>query len=129
MRNPYAVYRQEQVQGASRPELVLMLFNEARRRVRAAAAALRDGRREAARGDLRRAGEIVAALHEALDERTGELAARLAQLYAYVESELLQASLHDDPGRLEGPLAVLDTLADAWRGAMERTAAAAPSAG
>lgn len=128
MTDPFAVYRRERVLGASQPELVLMLFNEARRSLRAAAAALREGRLGDARPALDRAGDIVASLHAALDpQRGGELSRRLAALYEYVATELLAAERLRDADRLTVPLQVLDGLAEAWAAAMAQVGA--PAAG
>lgn len=95
-----------------------MLFNEARRRVRAAQAALAQSRPADARPHLLRAGDVLAALRGALNPEAGALAERLAALYLFAEEQLVVAEEREDPGPLEPVLRVLDTLADAWRAAV-----------
>lgn len=116
--NPYARYRHEQVTSASGPELVLLLLNELRRRVRLASAALQAGDRPGARPHFDRSHRILFALGSALDPAAGELAGHLAALYAEVQHQLFAAEEAGDAARCDGAAAALDNLADAWRTAM-----------
>lgn len=120
--DPYRVYRHEHVLGASPAELVLLLLQEVRRRVRHAAAALAGEGVDAARPHLIRANEIVYHLWASLNREAGPLADRLAQLYAYVQEQLYAAEDQGDPAPLGDAQRVLDALADAWQGAVAAAA-------
>ncbi len=71
-------YRRGAVLAASREQLVVMLYDGARRFLRQSAIAMRAGEIERAHNTLRRAELIVGNLDSALDFEQGELADRLA---------------------------------------------------
>jgi flagellar secretion chaperone FliS len=110
-------YLESRVTGAEPVELVRLLYQ-------AATGAVRDARHHLAAGDIAarsraisKAYAIVAELAGSLDrQRGGALAARLAQLYDYMERRLLEANIQQRDGPLAEVLGLLATLGDAWDG-------------
>jgi flagellar secretion chaperone FliS len=86
--------------------------------------AVRDARHHLAAGQIaersqaiNRACEILMELNSALDhKRGGEISQRLAQLYAYMQTRLLQANMEQSEAPLAEVLGLLGTLAEAWEG-------------
>jgi flagellar protein FliS len=111
--SPHA-YRRTAVMAATRGELVVMLYDGARRFLRQAAAAMGDGDIERSHNTLRRAELIVAHLDGTLDHDQGELADRLHSIYTYCLKRLLAARLDRDPGKLDEVCELLGELRDAW---------------
>ena len=61
---------------------------------------------------LRVIGELSASLNM---EEGGGVAKDLQRLYEYVQYELTQANLKNEPDRLEGPIRCLSVLREAWQ--------------
>ncbi len=61
---------------------------------------------------LRVVGELSASLN---CEEGGAVAKNLQRLYEYIQFELTQANLHNEPGRLEGPIRCMSVIREAWQ--------------
>lgn len=100
--------------------LVCMLYQEGTRSVR-------EARRFLAAGDIAgrcraisHAHEVLTALAGSLDhQRGGDLSRRLAQLYDYMQRQLLEANFHQSDAPLADVLGLLSTLSEAWEGISE----------
>jgi flagellar protein FliS len=114
-------YRQSAVLTASPEQLVVMLYDGARRFLSQAAAAMREGDLQIAHLKLRRAEDIIAHLRDTLDMDQGEIAARLQAIYLFCGRHLNEARIKRDPERIEQVSKLLGELREAW----SATAAAA----
>jgi len=61
---------------------------------------------------LRVVGELSASLNM---EEGGVVAKDLQRLYEYIQFELTQANLKNEPGRLEAPIRCMGVLREAWQ--------------
>ena len=61
---------------------------------------------------LRVVGELSASLNM---EEGGTIARDLQRLYEYVQYELTQANLKNEPGRLESPIRCMSEIRQAWK--------------
>lgn len=61
---------------------------------------------------LRVIGELSASLN--MDEG-GVVAKDLQRLYEYIQFEITQANLKNEPGRLEGPIRCMTVIREAWQ--------------
>jgi len=61
---------------------------------------------------LRVVGELSASLNM---EEGGVIGKDLRRLYEYIQFELTQANLKNEPGRLEGPIRCMSEIREAWR--------------
>lgn len=115
---PLKTYRETQIRTASQGSLIVMLYDEALRRIRQAVglmekAAARDI--EAIGGHLTKAQDIVTELMVSLDfERGGEIARSLFSIYMFANRELMQANMKKDPSALERIHSLLADLRGAW---------------
>jgi flagellar protein FliS len=107
-------YRQGAVQVASRGQLVVMLYDGARRFLRAAATAMRAGEIERAHNTLRRAELIIGHLDATLDHEQGDLAARLDSIYMFCLRHLASARFDQDASKLDAVSDLLGELREAW---------------
>lgn len=107
-------YRREAVLGASRGQLVVMLYDGARRFLRQAAAAMRAREVERSHITLRRAELIVAHLDGTLDFEQGEVAEHLHALYVFCLRHLNEGRMGLDPSKLDEVCELLGELRDAW---------------
>lgn len=115
MYNAVAEYRKTQVLNASGVEVIVLLYDAAVQSMQLAQDGIRRKDYTSKARFLGRALNIVNELANVLDiERGGEIARSLRRLYDYIQHELSQANLTDDPNRLDGPIRCMRTLREAW---------------
>ncbi|MGA9316372.1 MAG: flagellar export chaperone FliS [Solirubrobacteraceae bacterium] len=117
-------YRQGAVLAATPGELVVMLYDGARRFLRQANVAMREGQVERAHNTLRRAELIIAHLDGILDFQQGEVADRLHAIYQFCLAHLNAARNNQDPAKLEEVSELLGELREAWAQVAEEIARA-----
>lgn len=113
--NGHDAYLESRVLAANPVELVHMLYQ-------GCVQAVRDARFHLQKGDIaqrsraiNKAYGILTELSGALDHgRGGDLSTRLAQLYDYMQSRLLDANMQQSDGPLTEVLGLLATLGEAW---------------
>ncbi len=113
MASPQA-YRQSAVLTAAPGELVVMLYDGARRFLRQATVAMRDGQIERAHNTLRRGEMIIAHLDATLDFDQGQVSQRLHEIYGFCLKHLNSGRMHQDPAKLEEVSELLGELREAW---------------
>ena len=113
MASPQA-YRQSAVLSASPGELVVMLYDAARRFLRQASVAMGEGQIERAHNSLRRAELIIAHLDGTLDHDQGQLPERLHSIYQFCLAHLNRGRMGQDVRMLEEVSNLLGELREAW---------------
>lgn len=107
-------YRRGAVMAATPEELVVMLYDGARRFLRQTAVAMRAREIERAHNTLRRAELIIGHLDATLDHDQGEVAERLHAMYAFYLEHLNRARMEQDAAKIEQVSAMLGELREAW---------------
>jgi flagellar secretion chaperone FliS len=107
-------YRQGAVLAATPGQLVVMLYDGARRFLRQASIAMRAGEVERAHNTLRRSELIIAHLDGTLDFDQGQLPERLHSIYQFCLAHLNSARLNQDAAKLEEVSDLLGELREAW---------------
>ncbi len=127
MANIHDRYLEEEVLGADPVRLIELLYRGAIDALRAARKHLEEGRiRERAR-EINRAWGILQELTQSLDHtQGGEISGKLAALYAYMQTRLLEANAKQSGAPIEEVEALLSTLSEAWQAARQSVAPAAP---
>lgn len=115
-------YRRAEILAATPGQLVVILFDGARRFLRQAAIAMEAGEIERAHITLRYAEMIIAHLDGTLDREQGAIANRLHDVYTFYLRHLNSARMKQDPAMLQE---VSDLLAE-LRDAFARAAAEVP---
>lgn len=110
-----ARYIGDSIATASPHQLLVMLYDRLALDLERAEAALVEADREAARGPLMHAQEIVINLRGSLKVEVWDGGPRLAALYAWLLTELIQANLKGDLRRVRDCRKVVEPLRDAWR--------------
>lgn len=113
MASPQA-YRQSAVLSASPGELVVMLYDAARRFLRQAGAAMGEGEVERAHNALRRAELIIGHLDGTLDHEQGKIPERLHSIYQFCLAHLNRGRMGQDVRMLEEVSKLLGELREAW---------------
>ena len=110
----HAAYRRGTVMAATPAELVVLLYDGARRFLRQAANAMSDGEIERAHNTLRFGERIISHLDGTLDFQQGEISQRLHSIYGFCLSHLNAARMSQDPTKVEAVIELLGELRDAW---------------
>ncbi len=119
-----ARYMGDAVTTASPQRLLVMLYDRLALDLERAQTALAEGDRQEASGQLQHAQDIVLELRSSLQVDAWEGGPRLAALYTWLISELVQANVKADRNRVASCLQVVEPLRDAWR---QAAAALAPT--
>ena len=127
--NPYASVKQAYTEAAvmtAPPErLVVMLYDGGLRFLAQAAAAMRGGDFTLSRARLHRATAIIDELNVSLDMDQGEVAERLRSIYLFSKRYLMEASVEQDPARIDRVASLLGELRDAFETVASHGVAAA----
>ncbi len=108
-------YRENAVLCAAPAQLVVMLYDSARRFLRQAADAMRAREVERAHNTLRHAEQIVAHLDGVLDfEQGAELAEQLHAIYQFSLAHVNRARWNLDADKLEEVSEILGDLRESW---------------
>jgi flagellar protein FliS len=110
----HAAYRRGTVMAATPVELVVLLYDGARRFLRQAAVAMGEGEIERAHNTLRFGERIVGHLDGTLDFQQGDVAQHLHSIYRFCLSHLNTARMRQDPAMVEEVIELLGELREAW---------------
>ena len=114
-------YLENRVFSAHPVERVDLLYQVAIDSVNAAIARLKDGDTFARGHAVTKAHEAVEELLVSLDHSVGSFSRTLAELYVYIQRQLITGHSQRSEQALQEALSVLTTLADAWKVVVERT--------
>ena len=120
-----ARYLGDAVATASPQQVLVMLYDRLALDLERAQAAVASGNREEASEQLQHAQAIVLELLSSLQVDAWEGGPRLAALYNWLVSELVQANVKLDGNRISSCRQVVEPLRDAWRQAAASLAGAA----
>lgn len=114
-------YRVNQIQTASREQLLLITYDIGIGAIKVAKEALRDGKNEVANRELQRAQAVIRELMSALDVSAGEWATALMSLYEFMYEQLVKANVEKDPNIMDSVRSMLEELRALWQEAMEKS--------
>lgn len=117
-------YLTDSVATASPAKLLLMLYDRLVVDLNRGEQALLAGDRPEANTHLKHAQDIITELHVSLDLEAWDGAPGLAALYAFVETELINANVRGDAAKVTAVRGLIEPLRDTWREAALAVAAA-----
>lgn len=113
--NPHQQYLKTQIETASQPQLLLMLFDAAVKKLHLSKKAIANKEIEKAHTELTKVQRIFTELMIALDvEKGGELAQELMRIYDFVYHHLVKANIRQDTGLVDEVLPIVETLREGW---------------
>ncbi|MGY1703672.1 flagellar export chaperone FliS [Geodermatophilus sp. SYSU D00697] len=118
-----ARYMGDSVATASPQQLLVMLYDRLALDLERAEGSLAAGDRQEAGEQLKHAQDVVFELRSSLRVEAWEGGPRLAALYTWLITEMLQASVKGDRNRVASCRQVVEPLRDAWRQAAATLAA------
>jgi len=112
-------YKRTSITTASKPQLLLMLYEAAIKNVRLAKKNIREKNISAKGQSIGKTHDIINELISALDFNVGgQVATDLERLYNYVTERLIKANLENSIEDLDSIETVLTTLLEGWREAV-----------
>jgi flagellar protein FliS len=113
--NAANAYRKNAALGASKVQLVVMLYDGALRFMEEGKRAMNEKDLETQNTKLQRAQRIVAELMGSLNLKVGgEVTENLLKLYTFVMNELVEANVTDDPKKIDNAMKVMSELRESW---------------
>lgn len=107
-------YRANAVMTASQGQLIVMLYDGARRFLTQASAAMAERQIAMAHKKLTGAENIIRHLRGSLDMEQGVISQRLEALYAFWEEHLRQGRIQQNPKKLDEVNEMLGRLRESW---------------
>jgi len=120
-------YRQTQLLGMSQAELLVMLYQGAIRFLHEAIVLIENKRFDQSWQKFDRARRIVVHLCGTLNRDAGDLADKLAALYAFLIEQITIANARRDIQVAQNCIDILRTLKEGWEGVAAQTAEAVPA--
>ncbi len=116
-------YATTQIQTASGVQVVVLLYDGAISSMKLAQEGMMALNFQDKAKFLDRALRVVGELSASLNmDAGGDVAKDLQRLYEYIQFELTQANLQNEPRRLDGPIRCMSTIREAWQDlAMQNT--------
>jgi len=113
-------YLKTQIDTASQPQLLLMLFEGAVKKLHLAKKAIAERAIEKSHHELTKVQRIFVELMIALDlEKGGEIAANLLRIYDFIYHRLVQANIRQNAAIIDELLPIIEDLRSGWVQAVE----------
>lgn len=120
--NPYAQYKNTQIQTATPGQLILLLYEGGIKFCKLAKTSIEEKNIMNANNYIIKAQDIVSELMNSLDMKSGiEIANNLYSLYDYMLSKLIDANLKKDATDIDEVQKLLEELRDSWKIAIKNT--------
>jgi len=109
-------YANTQIQTASSVQVIVLLYDGAISSMRLAQEGMSTSNFQDKARFLDRALRVIGELSASLNmEEGGNIAKDLRRMYEYMQFEMTQANLKNEPHRLEGPIHCLSVIREAWQ--------------
>jgi flagellar protein FliS len=120
--NPYAQYKNTQIQTATPGQLILLLYEGGIKFCKLAKLSIEESNIMNANNYIIKVQDIISELMASLDvKKGGEIASNLYSLYDYMLTKLLEANLKKNKEAVEEVQALLEELRDSWKVALKNT--------
>lgn len=118
---PYQKYLKTKVETASQPQLLVMLFDAAVKKLHAARKGIENKNIEEAHNNLVKVQRIFSELMVALDfDIGGELAKQLFAIYEFIYRRLVDANIQQDAAVIDEVMPIIQQLREGWTAAVEK---------
>lgn len=120
MTRPYQNYLKQEVEGATKGKLVLLLYDGAIRFMRLAMIAIDEENIQEAHNNIMRTQNIIYELMSSLNMDVGEISQNLLNLYDFMVWSLIEANRTKDKTKVESVVTIMSDLREAWKGVVEQ---------
>lgn len=120
MQNPYQNYKKQEVEGATKGKIVVLLFEGTIKFLRIAMKAIDENNIQDAHNNIIKAENILYELMSTLNMDAGEIASNLMKLYDFMIWQLVEANKDKDKAKIQSVIDLLIPLCDAWKEVVEK---------
>lgn len=120
MTKPYQNYIRQEVEGATKGKLVLLLYDGAIKFMRLAVLAIEEGKVPDAHNNIMKAQNIIYELMSSLNMDAGEISQNLLRLYDFMIWSLIEANKSKDKTKVESVVSIMTELREAWKSVVEQ---------
>ncbi len=119
--NPQHRYLKTQIETASQPQLLVMLFDGAVKKLHLSKKAIAEKNIEKSHTELTKVQKIFTELMIALDfEKGGDIASNLLRIYDFIYHYLVRANIKQDSSLIDEVLPIVESLRDGWTQAVDK---------
>lgn len=115
MQSPYKNYIKQEVEGATKGKLVLLLYDGAIKFMRVAQKSIDDGNIQESHNNIMKAQNIIYELMSTLNMDAGEISKNLMRLYDFMIWQLVEANKEKDKEKVESVIKLMASLREAWK--------------
>lgn len=120
--NPYAQYKNTQIQTATPGQLILLLYEGGIKFCKLAKLSIDESNIMNANNYILKVQDIISELMSSLDiKKGGEIASNLYSLYDYMLGKLVESNLQKNKEGVEEVQKLLEELRDSWKVALKNT--------
>ena len=122
----YNSYQKQEIEGASKGKIVLLLIEGTIKFLRKAAKAIDEANIQESHNNIIRAENIIYELMSTLNMEAGEIAQNLMRLYDFMIWHLIEANKDKDKTKVEAVINLLTPLKDAWKEIVDKEVSPTP---
>lgn len=120
MQSPYKNYIKQEVEGATKGKLVLLLYDGAIKFMRVSTKAIEDNNIQEAHNNIMKAQNIIYELMSTLNMDVGDISRNLMRLYDFMIWQLIEANREKDKEKVESVIKLMSSLRDAWKDVVQK---------
>jgi len=113
--NPYQNYIKQEVEGATKGKLVLLLYDGAIKFMKTSCKAIEKEDIQSAHNNMMRAQNIIYELMTTLNMDAGEVSQNLLKLYDFMIWQLIEANKEKSTEKVETVVKLMVSLREAWK--------------
>lgn len=120
MQSPYKNYVKQEVEGATKGKLVLLLYDGAIKFMRISTKAIEESDVPGAHNNIMKAQNIIYELMSTLNMDAGEISKNLMKLYDFMIWQLIEANKDKDRAKVENVIKLMTSLREAWKEVVQK---------
>ncbi|ADD68222.1 flagellar protein FliS [Denitrovibrio acetiphilus DSM 12809] len=120
MQSPYKNYIKQEVEGATKGKLVLLMYDGAIKFLRVAVKAVNENNIPDAHNNIMKAQNIIYELMSTLNMEAGDVAKNLMRLYDFMIWQLVEANKEKDNTKIESVIKLMSSLREAWKEVVQK---------
>jgi flagellar protein FliS len=120
MQSPYKNYIKQEVEGATKGKLVLLLYDGAIKFMRVSAKAIDENNIQEAHNNIMKAQNIIYELMSTLNMEVGDISRNLMRLYDFMIWQLIEANKEKNREKVESVIRLMSSLREAWKDVVQK---------
>jgi flagellar protein FliS len=113
--NPYKTYLKNEIEGATKGKLILLLYDGAIKFLIFSKKAIEKQDIETAHNNIIKAENIIYELMSTLNMEAGEISENLLKMYDFMIWQLIEANKEKNKEKIDSVIRLLSTLREAWK--------------